>query len=73
MVFVPYAITTAFYRASADETKVRTSHKLEALRSLRRDISSDSTLFWGRRHTPISPSHCRNWRQFAPTEKKVVS
>ena len=71
-VFVLYALTAAFYRVSARETKVR-ALQTKSLRSLPRDIPSDSTLFCGRRQTPTSPSPCLDLQLYVPTGKKADS
>jgi len=52
IVSVLYALAAAFYRASARETKVRTS-QAQCIRDFDKDTTSGSTLSYDRRYIPI--------------------
>jgi len=52
IVSVLYAMAAAFYRASARETKVRTS-QAQRIRDFDKDTTSGSTLSYDRRYIPI--------------------
>jgi len=52
IVSVLYAMAAAFYRASARETKVRTS-QAQYIRDFDKDTTSGSTLSYDHRYIPI--------------------
>lgn len=71
VVFVLYAMISAFYRVSARDLKVRNMPAIT--RILSKSICSDWTLSYDRLYIPIFLRPCRELPPFVPTGKKIVS